>query len=87
MNGKNSVAQRLLSRKFWAAVGAFVTFAAAGQWTEAMAVIIAFVGAEAVVDYRALGRAESVEVAATEARTEIATTETTAKAEVEAAKA
>ena len=45
-----SIPDRLKSRKFWVAVGAFVTFVANQQWTEAMGVVIAYLGLQGVQD-------------------------------------
>lgn len=42
---------RLTSRKFILAAVAFAAAAAAGQWTEAVAVVSAYCVAEGVVDY------------------------------------
>lgn len=46
----NDLKQRLTSRKLWLAVAAFITFALNDQWTEAMGIIVAYIGAEGVAD-------------------------------------
>jgi hypothetical protein len=43
--------QSLLSRKLWLAIGAFITFVANGQYTEAMGIAIAYFGATVVDNY------------------------------------
>lgn len=41
---------RLLSRKFWLAVGAFITLCANGQYTEAVFVVSTYIGVEGTRD-------------------------------------
>ncbi len=40
----------LLSRKFWLAVAAFITFVVNGQYTEAVAVVVGYLTAEGAAD-------------------------------------
>jgi hypothetical protein len=42
--------QRLSSRKLWVAIGTFIVFVANNQWTEAMGVVIAYLGLQGVQD-------------------------------------
>lgn len=44
--------QRLLSRKFWVAVGSFVTFVATGYYNEAMWTVLGYLGIQTVVDVK-----------------------------------
>jgi hypothetical protein len=41
---------RLTSRKLWLAVAAFIVFVANGQYTEAVAVVVAYLAAEGAAD-------------------------------------
>lgn len=45
-----SLPDRLRSRKFWLAVGAFITFVANGQYNEAMGVVVAYLGFQGASD-------------------------------------
>lgn len=45
-----SIPERLKSRKLWLAIGAFITFVANNQWSEAMGVVIAYLGLQGVQD-------------------------------------
>jgi hypothetical protein len=48
----NDLRYRLTSRKLWVAVGGFITFVANKQYTEALAVALAFLGVEGAADIR-----------------------------------
>lgn len=41
---------RLKSRKFWLAVSSFITFTALKQYTEAMGVVLAYLGVQGYTD-------------------------------------
>lgn len=43
---------RLLSRKLWLTIGAFITFAANGLWTQAMGVVLGYLGVQGVQDIK-----------------------------------
>ncbi len=45
-----NIPNNLKSRKFWLAVGAFITFVAAGEYNEAMLVIMGYLGVEGAAD-------------------------------------
>lgn len=46
----NDIVSRLSSRKLWLALGSFIVFIANKQYTEAMGVILAYIGVEGAKD-------------------------------------
>ena len=45
--------ERFTSRKFLLSLGAFLTLVANGQYTEAVAVVVAFLAVQGAADYKA----------------------------------
>jgi len=49
-HAKHLLSKTLTSRKFWATVAAVITFGLNGEWHEAGLALMAYVGAQGVVD-------------------------------------
>lgn len=44
--------ERFRSRKFWIAVGAFVTAAASGEWGAAVSIVLGYLGVQGAADFK-----------------------------------
>lgn len=47
--------ERFKSRKFWMAVGAFITAASAGEWGAAVSIALGYLGVQGAADFKGAG--------------------------------